>query len=82
MRETITGAGAVVRIGCTAARWHAIDRMRRGGDRIRARSAYALAAGRRIIRLGPPKMPKRGLNVTVYIHFGQDNKLESQRIAA
>ncbi|BCA58982.1 hypothetical protein [Sphingomonas sp. HMP6] len=82
MRQNVIGAAQAVRIGCAVVRWRAVDRLRHARDRMRRRSAYALAVGGRIIRLGPPKPPKQSWNVTVRISFGQDNGLETQRIAA
>lgn len=82
MRQSIIGAGQAARVGCAVVRWRAVDRLRRARDRMRRRSAYALAVGGRIIRLGPPKPPKPSWNVTVQISFAQDNGVDAQRIAA
>ena len=81
-RQTITGAADAVRVGCAVVRWRTIDCLRRSRSRMRRRSAYALAATRRVIRLGPPKPPKRSWNVTVHITVGQQPKFESQTLAS
>ncbi|PTS87031.1 hypothetical protein DBR17_06630 [Sphingomonas sp. HMWF008] len=80
--QAISGTRAAVRVGAAVLRWRVVDRLRRTRDRLRARSAYALAAGRRVIRLGPPKVAKRSWNVTVQIRYGQDNAVDTHRIAA
>ena len=81
-RQSITGVAEAARIGCAVLCWRAIDRLRGGRSRIRRSTAYALAATRRVVRLGPPKLPQRSWNVTVQITVGNDRGVEPQTLAA
>lgn len=82
VRQGVTGVFDAARIACAVLGWRALDQLAQARSRMRRRSAAAVAATRRIIRLGPPKLPQGNWKLTVQITVGQDNERAPQRLAA
>ena len=80
--QTLVAVAEAGRIACSVLGWRAIDRLRLGRSRMRRSTAHALAATRRVIRLGPPRLPKGNWNLTVHITVGNDREFDPQKLAA